>query len=84
MTVTVKKIGGSMAVVIPRALAREIGLAEGTELDITSSDDTILMRRPDRRPRRSMGEIVSRIKAGGYRKNRVQLDRDRVLGGEVW
>ena len=41
MTVTVKKVGGSVAVIIPKAMATEMELAEGTPLELSSSGGTI-------------------------------------------
>jgi antitoxin component of MazEF toxin-antitoxin module len=43
MTVTIKKIGGSMAVVIPKEVAREMELTEGTPMQITSTGESIVM-----------------------------------------
>ena len=54
MTAT-KNVGGSVAVVIPAAIARELALTDGTALDVTTTADGIVMRRRDRRPRRRLG-----------------------------
>ena len=67
MTVMVKKIGGSVAVVIPKALAREMGLTEGAQLDISSTADAITIRRQGKRSRRPLRDIVERIKPASYR-----------------
>jgi antitoxin component of MazEF toxin-antitoxin module len=48
--VIVKKLGGSLAVVIPRAAAREAGLAEGTPLDVTATAAGLVLRKQGRRP----------------------------------
>ena len=84
MTVTVKKVGGSVAVVIPKALAREMGLIDGTPLDITTSADAIVMRKPGRRARRPVGRIVSQINPASYRRRRRELLDGGPLGKEVW
>ncbi len=87
MTVIVKKLGGSVAVVIPRTLAREMALSEGTTLEISSSDDAIVMRKRTsrrQRPRRPIAEIVAQIKPASYRRHtREQTERGPV-GREVW
>ena len=44
MTVTIKKIGGSVAVLIPKSLAREMELTEGSALDISNTGESIAMR----------------------------------------
>ena len=84
MTVTVKKVGGSMAVVIPVAIAREMGLADGTHLDVSTTRDSIVMRRKGRRPRRPLARIVAAIKPEHYRRRRRELGGDRPVGKEVW
>jgi AbrB family looped-hinge helix DNA binding protein len=85
MTVVVKKLGGSVAVVIPKGVAREMDLAEGTPLEISSTGDAIIMRkRTGRRPRRSMAQIVRGINASSYkRRTREQAERGPV-GREIW
>jgi antitoxin component of MazEF toxin-antitoxin module len=84
MVVTVKKVGGSVAVVIPKAVAREMALSEGTALDLSTSADTIVMRKRARRPRRSLAQIVAAIKPAHYRKRRRELAGDRPVGREAW
>jgi len=84
MTVLVKKLGGSVAVVIPKALAREMNLVDGTALDITSSDDRIVMRRRGRRARRPLKDIVAQIKPVSYRRRRKELDDGGPVGREIW
>jgi len=83
MTVTVKKLGGSMAVVIPKAVASEFELAEGTILDISANDASIVLRRQGRRPRRPIGQIVAQIKPASYRRHRA-LANDPPVGREIW
>ena len=83
MTVTVKKVGGSMAVVIPAAVAREMGLAEGTALELVVTDDSLLMRRRGRRPRRPLADVVARIKPASYRRRHLELGGGPV-GKEPW
>ena len=85
MTVTVKKIGGSVAVVIPKTLAREMELTEGTSLEISSSNDQIVMRKAGRRrPRRALSRIVARIKPASYRRRNCETSNDGPVGRELW
>ena len=84
MTVTVKKVGGSMAVVIPVGIAREMGLAEGQTLDVSTTADAIVMRRRGRRPRRPLSRIVAQIKPQNYRRRRRELGEDPPVGREAW
>jgi AbrB family looped-hinge helix DNA binding protein len=84
MTVIVKKIGGSVAVVIPKAVAREMHLSEGTALEITSGAGGIVMRRQGRRPRRSLRDVVAGIKPASYRRRTREFRNDGPVGREVW
>jgi antitoxin component of MazEF toxin-antitoxin module len=84
MTVNVKKLGGSMAVIIPKAMAREMGLVEGSSLDVAATAEAIVMRKPGRRTRRPLGEIVSQIRPASYRRHTRDLGSDRPIGREVW
>lgn len=84
MTVTVKRVGGSMAVVIPAAVARDMELAEGTALDVTTTPDSIVLRRSGRRSRRPLARVVASIKPGSYRRRRIELGQDGPVGRELW
>jgi AbrB family looped-hinge helix DNA binding protein len=85
MTVTVKKLGGSVAVVIPKAVAREMELTEGTPLEISGDADAIVLRKPRRRrrPRRPLARIVAQIKPASYRRRSAELSADRSVGREI-
>ena len=84
MTVTVKKIGGSVAVVIPKSVAREMELTEGTALDVTASGAAIVMRKQGRRPRRPLAQFVSQITPASYRRRAKEFSHDRPVGKELW
>jgi antitoxin component of MazEF toxin-antitoxin module len=86
MTVTVKKVGGSVAVIIPKAVACDLELAEGTPLELSSSGGTITMRKrqPSRRPRRPVTKIAAQIKPASYRRRNREVADDRPTGREVW
>ena len=84
MTITVKQLGGSVAVVIPKALAREMELVEGTPLDISVNAAGIVLRKQGRRPRRSLRGIVARIDPKSYRRRSRELSADQPVGREVW
>jgi antitoxin component of MazEF toxin-antitoxin module len=85
MTITVKRIGGSLAIVIPKALATEMGLTSGSTLDVTStSSDSIHMRKHGKRPRRALESIVNEIKPAHYRRRNREMLENRAKGKEVW
>ena len=86
MTVTVKRLGGSVAVLIPRGVAREMELIEGTALEITAGDGEIVLRKRSRtrRPRRPIAEIVRGIKPSSYKRQSRALKEAGPVGREVW
>ena len=84
MTITIKRIGGSMAVVIPKALAREMELTDGESLDITTSGGVLVMKKRGRRPRRSVAQIVAQIKSGSYGRRGRELSDTGPVGKEIW
>lgn len=83
MTVLVKQIGGSVAVVIPKAVAREMELCDGTSLDISTSAGGILLRKQGRRPRRPLSRIIAEIKPASYRVRNHELLGDPPVGREI-
>jgi antitoxin component of MazEF toxin-antitoxin module len=84
MTVTIKKINGSIAVLIPSALAREMKLTEGTSLEISGSASSIVMRRKDRASKRSLRSITAKMKASSYRSRSRDWSADATVGREIW
>ena len=84
MTVIVKKVGGGVAVVIPKAVARKMELTDGTSLELRSNSTQIVMRKQGRRPRRSLATIVAGISPAGYRRRSRELSQDRPVGTEAW
>ena len=83
MVATVKKIGGSVAVIIPKAIAAGAGLGPGTTVDVVQEDDTIVLRRSSKRTRRPIAELVRLIDADAYAVHRKELD-DKPVGKEIW
>jgi antitoxin component of MazEF toxin-antitoxin module len=83
MTVTIKKVGGSLAVFIPRSMARDTKLTEGALMDISSDVDSIVIRRKSGRTRRPIAKVVSQIKTANYSKRRVEMLNDGPVGKEI-
>ena len=85
MTVTVKKVGGSVGVIIPKSVAQEMGLTEGVALDISPGEGgAIVLRRPGRRARRPLSTLVGKLNRAAYRKRNREFAEDRPVGREVW
>ena len=84
MLATVKKLGGSVAIVIPRGMAAHNQLAPGTAVDLSQGEDGILIRKPRGRIRRSINEIVREINPAAYARHRQDVASDRPVGKELW
>lgn len=78
--VTVKRVGGSLAVIIPRAIAAESGLAEGASLDVSRTAAGILFRHPGRRQRRSTAAIARQLNSASYARRKAELAKDMPVG----
>jgi antitoxin component of MazEF toxin-antitoxin module len=84
MTVMVKQLGGSVAVVIPKAVAREMRLTDGTPLDISTSAGAIIMRKPGRRARRPLSSIIDQIDPAAYKRRKKEMAEKYPVGREIW
>jgi antitoxin MazE len=80
MELTVAKWGNSLAVRIPQGLAKEISIQEGTEVDLSVIDGTLIIK-PAYRKRYSLEELVSGITP----ENRHdEVDWGEAVGNEYW
>lgn len=78
MTVRVQKWGNSLGVRIPKAIAQQIEIREGAELEVSCSEDRVILRRP-KTP--SLRQLLARLKP----ENRPPLvDWGKPVGREVW
>ncbi len=79
MNAQVGKWGNSLAVRIPGTYARELGLAEGAELDLTCVDGGLLLR-PRKREYR-LEELLAQITPESIHG---ETDWGSGVGGESW
>lgn len=82
MTTTLKKIGGSLAVIIPKAMAA--GLAAGQTIEMVEHEGGILLSRPRTRVRRPIDQIVKELDGKAYARRNRELLNDAPVGKEVW
>lgn len=77
MQTRVAKWGHSLAVRIPRAFAEQIGIAEGSTVDIAVSDDAIVLRKPN--------YILDDLLAGVTPDNlHGETESGPAIGREAW
>lgn len=83
MTVTVKKIGGSVAIVVPKSIAVDFGLKQGEKVELSRDNDTLVLRRSRRRARRPIDELIAQMDPEAYARHDRELN-DRPVGREIW
>ena len=73
------KWGNSLAVRIPGTYAKELDLAEGTELEVTRVDGGLLLR--PRKPAYTLDELLARVTPENIHG---ETDWGPAVGGEAW
>lgn len=80
MTATVQKWGNSLALRIPRTVAKDIRLQQGSLVEISASNGKLLVSPTGRRKRG-----LSRLLAGVTRSNlHTELEWGDRVGREIW
>jgi antitoxin MazE len=80
MVATVAKWGNSLAVRIPQNLAREINLAEGSEIELSLVDGALVLK-PKRPKRYSLDELIKGITPENLHS---KIESGIAVGNEVW
>ncbi len=80
MKTTIQRWGNSLALRIPKAFAEETNVKDGTPVELSLSDGSLVVR-PARKPRASLRALLSGI-------NPTNLSRggfdDAPRGKEIW
>ena len=79
MASTVRKWGNSLGVRIPKSIAEQVSVREGTEVEFDTSGGVLTIR-PKRRRRYTLAGLLA--KARGRSPHR-ELDRGGPVGGEL-
>ena len=83
MTVEIKKWGNSLAVRLPRDLARSLHLHDGSPVDLELKDGALIIR-PHQQPRRgnvTLDELLTGVTPQTIHRN---TDWGDPVGNEVW
>jgi antitoxin MazE len=80
MGAMVAKWGNSLAVRIPQHLAKEIHLEEGTEIDVSVTDGTLVIK-PIARQRYCLEDLVNGITPAN---RHAEVDWGTAVGNEFW
>jgi antitoxin MazE len=79
MTATIQKWGNSLALRLPKALANEAHITEGSQVELVRTDEGVLVK-AGRKPRYRLSELL----AGVTRKNvHSETDWGRSAGRET-
>lgn len=74
----VSKWGSSLAVRIPKAIAEEWGVEEGTSLELSRNSKSLVMTKRGK----SLEEMIESLKNADYLHPEIETDGPR--GNEVW
>jgi antitoxin MazE len=80
MAATIAKWGNSLAVRIPQNLVKEMGLIEGSEVELASVDRNLVIK-PVARRRYSITELTQTITPKNLHS---ETDYGTAMGNEVW
>lgn len=80
MVATIAKWGNSLAIRIPQNLAKEINLAEGSEVKLVLIDGKLTIE-PIARRRYSLDELIEAITPENVH---TEIDTGVAVGNEVW
>jgi antitoxin MazE len=80
MLSNIAKWGNSLAIRIPQNIAKEIDLAEGSEVALEIIDGNLVLK-PSKRKNYSLEELVRKITPENLHG---EIDRGAVRGKEIW
>ena len=80
MSVTLHRWGNSVGLRVPKALLEQLGLSEGSRVDIKVEDGRLIME-PHRPRRRTLDEV---LKGFGPDDKPGEVDWGKPVGKEVW
>jgi antitoxin MazE len=76
----IQRWGNSLGLRIPRALAADVGVEAGAEVDVSIRDGELVVK-PARRARYRLEELVRKITAKNLHR---EVDTGHPVGREVW
>jgi antitoxin MazE len=80
MKTTIQRWGNSLALRIPKAFAEETHVKDGTAVELSLSDGSLVMR-PARRARASLKALLSDVDASNLNLDQF---KDAPRGKEAW
>ena len=80
-TATLRAVGGSISVTLPRQMLRTLGLTAGASVAVTVEDGRLVLS--PARPRYTLGDLLAGMKAGDMPGAKGWSDV-KPAGREVW
>lgn len=80
-TATLRAVGGSVSVTLPRQMLRTLGLAAGASVAVTLEDGRLVLS--PTRPRYTLDQLLSGMKPGDMPADKPWSDT-RPTGKEAW
>ncbi len=80
MTTIITKWGNSLAVRIPRALAEQVQIQEGSDVSLSISGDSIVIT-PRKRKKYTLDELLEGMTAEKFHS---EVDTGIAMGNEIW
>lgn len=80
MATSIAKWGNSLAVRIPSGLVKEMNLEDGTEVDISIVDGTLVLK-PMKQKHYALEELVERITPENCH---AEIGSEPAVGNEIW
>ena len=80
MVTKIQKWGNSLGLRIPKALAEDVGVAEGVPVDLSVEHGRLVVA-PVKKPAYNLDSLLDKITP---QNRHAETDFGRPLGGEVW
>lgn len=81
MTATIAKWGNSLALRIPKDAARQLGFAEGTQVDLVLEDQALVVRPATPVPDFKLDDLIDGITEDN---RHAETETGAPVGNEVW
>ena len=80
MTSTIQKWGNSLAIRIPKAIARDVQLENGSKVNITVREGTVIIA-PAKKSKYELDELLKGVSKKNIHRS---VDTGPAVGREVW
>ncbi|MEH2245996.1 AbrB/MazE/SpoVT family DNA-binding domain-containing protein [Nostoc sp.] len=80
MTTVVTKWGNSLAIRLPKALAEQVNVKEGTDITFSVSGNSIVIT-PQQRKKYTLDELLEGMTPDNFHP---EIDTGSAVGNEVW